>query len=75
MCHHMLIHKPLLIDQDRFAVQLEYILFCLTQGNIEEAHQAAIWYGSLSSWCILICLYEVVCYKANLMENSFFLFH
>uniref|UniRef100_F6H1Y8 Uncharacterized protein n=1 Tax=Vitis vinifera TaxID=29760 RepID=F6H1Y8_VITVI len=28
--------------EDRFAVQLEYILFCLTQGNIEEAHQAAI---------------------------------
>ncbi|KAF8402415.1 hypothetical protein HHK36_013370 [Tetracentron sinense] len=28
--------------KDRCVVQLEFILFCLTQGNIEEAHQASI---------------------------------
>ncbi|XP_030944135.1 uncharacterized protein LOC115968777 [Quercus lobata] len=28
--------------EDRFLVHFEFILFCLTQGNVEEAHQAAI---------------------------------
>ncbi|XP_030445975.2 uncharacterized protein LOC115668705 [Syzygium oleosum] len=28
-------------SQDRLAVHLEFILFCLTQGNIEKAHQNA----------------------------------
>ncbi|KAJ4973187.1 hypothetical protein NE237_006361 [Protea cynaroides] len=28
--------------KDRYVVQLEFVLFCLTQGNIEEAHQAVI---------------------------------
>lgn len=28
--------------KDRYLVQLEFIIFCLTHGNLEEAHQAAI---------------------------------
>ncbi|KAL7249633.1 hypothetical protein ACSBR1_011759 [Camellia fascicularis] len=28
--------------KDRFTVQLEFILFCLKQGNVQDAHQAAI---------------------------------
>ncbi|KAK4563662.1 hypothetical protein RGQ29_005990 [Quercus rubra] len=28
--------------EDRYLVHFEFILFCLTQGNVEEAHQAAI---------------------------------
>ncbi|XP_057963676.1 uncharacterized protein LOC131154876 isoform X2 [Malania oleifera] len=28
--------------KDRFAVQLEFIIFCLTEGNVGEAHQAAL---------------------------------
>ncbi|KAA8523951.1 hypothetical protein F0562_010374 [Nyssa sinensis] len=28
--------------KDRFMVRLEFILFCLTQGNVEDAHQAVI---------------------------------
>ncbi|XP_009615959.1 uncharacterized protein [Nicotiana tomentosiformis] len=28
--------------KDRFAVQLEFILFCLKRGNTEDAHQAAL---------------------------------
>ncbi|KAL6976125.1 hypothetical protein U1Q18_024916 [Sarracenia purpurea var. burkii] len=28
--------------KDRFVVQLEFILFCLRQGNAEDAHQAAL---------------------------------
>uniref|UniRef100_A0A164WDE0 Uncharacterized protein n=1 Tax=Daucus carota subsp. sativus TaxID=79200 RepID=A0A164WDE0_DAUCS len=29
--------------KDRFLVQLEFILFCLTQGKTEDANQAVIW--------------------------------
>ncbi|XP_043701187.1 uncharacterized protein LOC122651738 isoform X2 [Telopea speciosissima] len=28
--------------KDRYVIQLEFVLFCLTQGNIKEAHQAVI---------------------------------
>lgn len=34
--------------QDRFLVQLEYIMFCLTRGKTEEASQAVIWYACIT---------------------------
>lgn len=29
--------------QERFAVQLEFILTCLQHGSLEDAYQAALW--------------------------------
>lgn len=37
-------------------VHLDFILFCLAQGDAEEAHQAAQWCGSNSFLCLVIIL-------------------
>lgn len=37
--------KISMVLQDRFMVHVEFILFCLEEGNTEDAHQAALWYG------------------------------
>lgn len=42
--------------QDRFAIQLEFILFCLKERDIGDAHQAALWYTSFYS---ILCLLKV----------------
>lgn len=50
--------------QERLAVHLEFILFCLTQGSLEEAHQAALSYDfSLSP--------ELMCYSSLTTGFSF----
>ncbi|KAM3216612.1 hypothetical protein P3L10_026053 [Capsicum annuum] len=38
----MVVHCEFELWQDRFAVQLEFILFCLKCGNTQDAHQGAL---------------------------------
>ena len=46
--------QPFNCWQDRFTILLEFILFCLKQGNARDAHQATIRYGSRFLKCIYL---------------------
>lgn len=48
-----------MVLQDRFTVQLEYILFCLEEGKTEDAHQETLRYGIQTSH--VICVLVNVC--------------
>jgi hypothetical protein len=63
-----------LVVQDRFVVHLEFILFCLAQGDAEEAHQAAQWYGSNSFLCLVTILDVEAAYSdaRRTLQDSFY---
>lgn len=48
-----------MVMQDRFMVQLEYILFCLEEGKMEDAHQETLRYGIQTGY--IICVLVHVC--------------
>ncbi|KZV38271.1 hypothetical protein F511_36506 [Dorcoceras hygrometricum] len=65
-------------ERHRSAVQVEFILFCLQNGNMEHAHQAALWSGKCTyrpvykSVSVLLTLFLAPTLLISLMQERGF---